>query len=44
LRITVGTVLLEFLRVGALDGGFVAGGRDAEGVPVIHVAGKAEKW
>lgn len=35
-RITVRTVLADECRVGGLDGGFVAGRRDAEGLPAIH--------
>ena len=35
-RIAVRTVLADECRVGGLDGGFVAGRRDAEGLPAIH--------
>ena len=36
-RVAVGAVFFQELRVGALDRGFVAGRRDAEDVPAVHV-------
>ena len=35
-RVAVRTVLADECRVGGLDGGFVAGRRDAKGLPAVH--------